>query len=212
MSGNSSPSSSRPRSPRSSSRSSTRRRSRPCSSPSTRTTAVGARGYAICVLLLDTGMRSGELLRHPARQRGLRARVDQSQRQGRQRAFGAVWVHGQESPSALTSGSSAPSLPWPRWATSFSPATATRCLPTPSPTSWPGSGATRALTACTPTSGRHTAGVRYLMAGGDVFSLQTILGHSTLEMTRHYVQLASHHIEIQHRRFSPADNLGLARR
>lgn len=40
---------------------------------------------------------------------------------------------------------------------------------------------------------------------------QTILGHETLEMTRHYVQLASRHIEIQHKRFSPADNLGLRR-
>ena len=59
---------------------------------------------------------------------------------------------------------------------------------------------------------RHTSGVRYLMAGGDVFSLQTILGHEMLEMTRHYVQLASRRIEIQHKRFSPADNLGLKRR
>ena len=38
-----------------------------------------------------------------------------------------------------------------------------------------------------------------------------ILGHEPVEVTRHYVQLASRHIEIQHKRFSPADNLDLCR-
>lgn len=55
---------------------------------------------------------------------------------------------------------------------------------------------------------RHTFATTYLMAGGDVFSLQTILGHTTLEMTRRYVTLASSHIAIQHRRFSPMDRIG----
>lgn len=54
---------------------------------------------------------------------------------------------------------------------------------------------------------RHTFATSYLMAGGDVFSLQAILGHTTLEMTRRYVNLASSHVAIQHRRFSPMDRL-----
>jgi len=54
---------------------------------------------------------------------------------------------------------------------------------------------------------RHTFSVRYLVNGGDVFSLQKILGHTSLEMTRKYVNLASGDVKEMHRRFSPMDNL-----
>ena len=56
---------------------------------------------------------------------------------------------------------------------------------------------------------RHTFATRFLINGGDVFSLQQILGHSTLTMVSHYVNLASSHVVIQHQRFSPLDRLSL---
>ncbi len=56
---------------------------------------------------------------------------------------------------------------------------------------------------------RHTFATRFLINGGDVFTLQQILGHSTLEMVRHYINLASSHITMQHRKFSPPDRLNL---
>jgi site-specific recombinase XerD len=56
---------------------------------------------------------------------------------------------------------------------------------------------------------RHTFATKFLINGRDVFSLQQILGHSTLEMVRHYVNLASSHVTLQHRRFSPLDRLHL---
>ena len=56
---------------------------------------------------------------------------------------------------------------------------------------------------------RHTFATRFLINGGDVFTLQQILGHSTLEMVRHYVNLAANHVAIQHNRFSPLDRLNL---
>jgi site-specific recombinase XerD len=56
---------------------------------------------------------------------------------------------------------------------------------------------------------RHTFATRFLVNGGDVFTLQQILGHSTLEMVRHYVNLASNDIIIQHQRYSPLDHLNV---
>lgn len=49
---------------------------------------------------------------------------------------------------------------------------------------------------------RHTFAVNYIRAGGDVFRLQRILGHSTLEMTRHYVNLQTEDLQAVHQRFS----------
>lgn len=54
---------------------------------------------------------------------------------------------------------------------------------------------------------RHTFAVIYIRNGGDSFSLQEILGHSTLEMTRRYVHLARRDVAEQHKKFSPMDFL-----
>jgi len=50
---------------------------------------------------------------------------------------------------------------------------------------------------------RHTFAKMYIMRGGDAFSLQAILGHSTLDMVRHYVNLWGSDLQRMHRRFSP---------
>jgi site-specific recombinase XerD len=54
---------------------------------------------------------------------------------------------------------------------------------------------------------RHTMAITFLRNGGDVFSLQRILGHSQLEVLRGYVNLAQSDISRVHQRNSPADNL-----
>lgn len=54
---------------------------------------------------------------------------------------------------------------------------------------------------------RHTFAVFYIRNGGDSFSLQEILGHSTLEMTRQYVHLARRDIAEQHKKCSPMESL-----
>jgi len=56
---------------------------------------------------------------------------------------------------------------------------------------------------------RHTFAIHYLMAGGDAFSLQKILGHATLEVTRMYVNMVDGQVKERHRLFSPMDDLPL---
>lgn len=56
---------------------------------------------------------------------------------------------------------------------------------------------------------RHTFAVNYLVNGGDVFSLQQILGHTTLDMVRRYVTLGNNQVMTQHKRFSPVDIMNL---
>lgn len=50
---------------------------------------------------------------------------------------------------------------------------------------------------------RHTFITKYLMRGGDVFSLQKIVGHKDISTTKKYVQLDIKHLRKQHHKFSP---------
>lgn len=54
---------------------------------------------------------------------------------------------------------------------------------------------------------RHTFAKLYIMNGGDSFRLQKILGHSTLEMTRHYVNLFSSDLKKDYDDYSPLNTV-----
>ncbi len=60
---------------------------------------------------------------------------------------------------------------------------------------------------CSPHTFRHTFAKSYLINGGDIFSLQKILGHSSLASVRTYLNLFGTDIKKQHQKYSPADNL-----
>ncbi|PYE55297.1 tyrosine-type recombinase/integrase [Deinococcus yavapaiensis] len=60
---------------------------------------------------------------------------------------------------------------------------------------------------CAPHAFRRGFAVEFLRNGGDVFTLQQIMGHSSLDMTRRYVTFLDDDLKAAHPRFSPVDNL-----
>lgn len=56
---------------------------------------------------------------------------------------------------------------------------------------------------------RHTFAVMFLRNGGNALALQRLLGHTTMDMVRHYVKLSEVDLKQAHRRASPVENLRL---
>lgn len=54
---------------------------------------------------------------------------------------------------------------------------------------------------------RHTFSTQYLLNGGEVISLQKILGHSSLSMVRRYVNITDTDMSKTHAKFSPIQNI-----
>ncbi|MCY9695365.1 tyrosine-type recombinase/integrase [Paenibacillus alginolyticus] len=52
---------------------------------------------------------------------------------------------------------------------------------------------------------------QFLLNGGDVFSAQRIVAHSSIQTTRRYVKLNDENIRQQHAQYSPISRLGMTR-
>jgi len=53
---------------------------------------------------------------------------------------------------------------------------------------------------------RHTMAKFYILAGGDIFSLQRILGHNSMESVRIYAEMVLNDVNLQHSKFSFVEN------
>ncbi|MBV7509687.1 tyrosine-type recombinase/integrase [Bacillus sp. sid0103] len=60
---------------------------------------------------------------------------------------------------------------------------------------------------CSPHTFRHTFAKLSVKNGAGIFELQQILGHTTFDMVRTYVNLFAEDVKEQHRKFSPLNNL-----
>lgn len=56
---------------------------------------------------------------------------------------------------------------------------------------------------------RHTFAKMAVQNGANIFELQKILGHKTLDMVRVYVNLFSRDVARAHAKFSPVENLNM---
>lgn len=54
---------------------------------------------------------------------------------------------------------------------------------------------------------RHTFAKNFILAGGGMVQLQALLGHSTMDMTRHYVNLYGLDLHRDYERLNPLDNI-----
>lgn len=64
---------------------------------------------------------------------------------------------------------------------------------------------------CRPHVFRHTFAKQYILNGGDAFTLQKILGHTTMKMVRNYVNMTDLDVSTAFNRSNPLDRLFLQR-
>ena len=161
--------------------------------------ATELRDKAILMVLLDTGIRIGELCRLEARDLNLETGEVHVRPYGTGR---------KTRPRAVFLGKAARRAVWVYLAHNKDIEPDDRLFPVnpAAVRSWMRELGERAqVTDVHPHRFRHTFSIQYLRNGGDVFSLQRILGHGTLDMVRRYLALADADTANAHQRASPVD-------
>jgi len=54
---------------------------------------------------------------------------------------------------------------------------------------------------------RHTFAKKWILSGGDIFRLQKLLGHSSLEIVKEYVNIFGADLKAQYDAYNPLENV-----
>ncbi len=169
-------------------------------------TAIGSRDFALCVLLADTGLRVSEALSLMLQDLDFGEGVGRVLGKGRRERIVPI---GQTVKRAL--------LDWLKQRGEIAGMDRVFCNRFGQPLqrrtvldAFHGYGHKAGIEGVrvSPHTLRHTFAVNYLRNGGDVLTLQKILGHATLEMTRRYAELSDTDAISRHRLASPLDRMG----
>jgi len=172
-------------------------------------TPVGLRDYAIVLTFLDTGMRLGELIGLKMIDVDFRNRTLKVLGKGNKerrlpigkRLLAVLWKYQLYRPQPATGSFDNFFLTRDGW-----PLTKNRVETIIKEL---GRKAGLQGVRCSPHTFRHTFCIQFLRNGANLFSLQQMTGHSSLEVLRGYVTLAESDLKIAHQKCSPVDNLNL---
>ena len=170
---------------------------------------AGLRAYAIVLMFLDTGMRLGELIGLKKDDVDLRNKTLKVFGKGAKerrlpigkRLLATLWKYQLHRPQPATGSVDNFFLTQDGW-----PLTKNRVETIIKDL---GKKAGVQGVRCSPHTFRHTFCIEFLRNGANLFSLQQMTGHTSLEVLRGYVALAESDIKIAHQKFSPVDNLNL---
>ena len=166
-------------------------------------TFLGARLYAVVLLLLDTGIRATELLTLTLENLNMQDNRIKVMGKGRKER---IVPFGLSTKKALM-----------RYMSLYRPETSSTCVfvnTEGQPLSY--TALSHILMRIGERAGvprlhahllRHTFAVKYLLNGGDMMTLRLLLGHTTISTTQLYLHLAEQHITVRYHQFSPVDHL-----
>ncbi|KXG73767.1 Tyrosine recombinase XerC [Fervidicola ferrireducens] len=169
-------------------------------------TYTGLRDYCLILVQIDTGARPGELLQVRVSDLSLESREIRIRPEVAKTRVGRTLAISPHTAQALAKFLKLRPSWWDNDVPLFASENG-RVLNTASWSRRLAKYCKKAGIKVTPYGLRHTFAIEFLKAGGDPFSLQRILGHTDLTMTRRYVRLSQDDIKEVHEKASPVQKL-----